>query len=56
MKKSMIRGAGSSFSPPIKIKFKELIQYFDRVTPVRSMALRVHHKKMLEEIARQKSE
>uniref|UniRef100_A0A915N8W2 Protein VAC14 homolog n=1 Tax=Meloidogyne javanica TaxID=6303 RepID=A0A915N8W2_MELJA len=56
MKKSMIRGAGSSFSPPIKIKFKELIQYFDRVTQVRSMALRVHHKKMLEEIARQKSE
>jgi len=56
MKKSMIRGAGSSFSPPNKIKFKELIQYFDRVTQVRSMALRVHHKKMLEEIARQKSE
>nr|CAD2141706.1 unnamed protein product [Meloidogyne enterolobii] len=56
MKKSMARSAGSSFSPPIKIKFKELIQYFDRVTQVRSMALRVHHKKMLEEIARQKSE
>ncbi|KAL7075345.1 hypothetical protein ACQ4LE_005101 [Meloidogyne hapla] len=55
MKKSIIRSTGPPSSSN-KIKFKELIQYFDRVTQIRSMALRVHHKKMLEEIARQKSE
>lgn len=54
MKKSIIRIVGPPSSN--KIKFKELIQYFDRVTQVRSLALRAHHKKMLEEIAKQKSE
>jgi len=58
MKKATSRlGAAlqSASSPSsAKIKFKELIQHFDRVTQIRIQSARAHHKRLLEEMARQK--
>ena len=49
MKKTSSRSSATS-----KIKFKDLIQHFDRVLQARTVAARAHHKKLLDEMARQK--
>lgn len=49
MKKTSSRSSATS-----KIKFKDLIQHFDRVLQARTIAARAHHKKLLDEMARQK--